>query len=396
MKSEPRRMREQRWLIEKAVAAAGVDFSWPISRLVLGATCQDIHPDIMMSMQRMNKFADISREFAGVGAKCESVARKAEEGGYEVTAREYFFSAANLYGAAQWPIWEDDNDELMELSRKKNECYDKYIEYADHPIERVEIPFEGKSLPGYLHLPSRDAENVPCMLFFDGMDAWKEYFCELYGDRHLQRGRAILAVDGPGQAESSIRKIKVTSDNFPKAGTAAVDFLVERPEIDSERIAIQGVSFGTFWIPQVLAKEHRLKCGAIAKVCHEPGMNTIFNEASPTYKARHMWMAGYQDEKAFDKYAQSLTLEGVGSEITAPIIILAGEDDDLSPIEHTYRFYNEIKVPKTLVVFKGQKHSMQGPKVFTRMADWVTDRLNGVPLKSEIILVDITGKETKI
>jgi hypothetical protein len=35
----------------------------------------------------------------------------------------------------------------------------------------------------------------------------------------------------------------------------------------------------------------------------------------------------------------------------APVFIAAGEDDDLSPIEHTYAFFYGIKAPKKLMVF---------------------------------------------
>ncbi len=206
---------------------------------------------------------------------------------------------------------------------------------------------------------------------------------------------AVLVMDGPGQAESSIRKIRCTADNYPKGGKAAVDFLVERPEIDPEKIAADGISMGTFWIPQVLAYDDRLKCAAVAMVAQEPAMKTAFDEASPTFKARFMWMAGYKDEQEFDKFAQTLSLRGVGAKIRSPILIMAGEEDELSPIQYTYEFYEEIQALKTLVVFQGLGHGIPEPLCKTRFADWITDRLNGVPMESEIIYVDVTGGETK-
>ena len=60
------------------------------------------------------------------------------------------------------------------------------------------------------------------IIAIDGMDGWKEMFVSLYGDKFLERGLAVLAIDGPGQAESSIRNIKVTVDNFSRAGKAIV------------------------------------------------------------------------------------------------------------------------------------------------------------------------------
>ena len=278
----------------------------------------------------------------------------------------------------------------MDLNRKKGECYGKYTEYSRHEIIRVEVPFEGKSLPGYLHFPQKQMEKqIPCVIAIDGMDGWKEMLVSLHGDKYLERGMAVLAIEGPGQGESSIRKIKVTADNPPRAGKAIVDFIIERPEIDPEKIAIQGVSFGTFWVPRIAANDDRIKCVVGAMVCHEPGMKKIFKEASPTFKARHMWMAGLRDEDAFDKYAESLSLKGVGAKISCPVFMMAGEDDELSPIEHTYAFFEEIKAPKKLMVFQGQKHELPEPMARTAFADWIADRFEGKPIKSEFIYRDM-------
>ena len=395
MKPEPRRLRELRWVIDNTIATVGVDWSWPISRVVLGATCPEIHPDLMMAITRMKKFADISREFGKVAEKCEAVARRAESAGHHVTAREHYFSAANLYAATQWPIWEDDHEWNMRLSNKKNECYGKYMEFAAHPIERVEIPFEGKSLPGYLHLPVGRRGKVPCALAIGGMDGWKEASSPTYGDKYLERGMAVLTLEGPGQFESSIRNLKCTADNFPRAGKTAIDFLVKHPAIDSEKIVLWGISMGSFWVPQILAYDDRPKAAAVGSVCHESGMQTIFNEACPSFKARFMWMAGYEDETEFDRFAQTLSLRGVGAGIKRPILIVAGEADELSPIAYTYQFYDEIKSPKKLLVYEGQKHSVPSPIVHTKFADWIKDRLDGKPMESEIIYVEMTGREVK-
>jgi dipeptidyl aminopeptidase/acylaminoacyl peptidase len=393
MKPEPVRLRQQRWTIDNIIATVGVDWAWGISRSLLGATCAEIHPDVMAAVNRIKKLADISREFSRVGAKSESLGRAAEAQGHFVTARDYYFSAANLYAASQWPIWEDDNRRNLELSEKKNASYGKYMEHAAHRITKIEIPFEGGYLPGYLHLPREPQGKLPCALAFDGMDGWKETYCSLYGDKFLERGMAVMTLDGPGQGESSIRGIKCTADNFPRAGKAAVDFLVSHPEIDPDKIAAWGISMGSFWVPQIAAYEGRLKAVAVGCVCHEPGMKTIFNEACPSFKARYMWMAGYEDEEKFDSFAQKLSLRGVAGKIKCPVFIAAGEDDELSPIQHTYDLYDEIQGPKKLLVFEGQRHGLLIPLVRAKIADWMRDRLDGKPMRSEIIRVDAAGVE---
>jgi len=392
-----RRMREQRWLLDKVVETCGVDFSWPMAAICAGVAGGNVVPDVMGIHARARKYADLSREFSRVGVKREAMARKAEGEGHLITARDNYFAAAVFYGMAKWPIHEDDNKELILLNDKMRECYDKFIENAPHYIERVEIPFEGKSLPGLLHLPlNRGKGKMPCVLSIDGMDNFKEAMHPIYGDKLLERGMAILSLDGPGQGECLVRGIRCTADNFPRAAGAAMDYLLKRPEIDGERIGVAGTSMGSFWVTQIVASNHRFKVAAVRLTCMEPGMHTIFNLAAPTFKDRYMWMAGYEDEEAFDKFAETLTLKGLGKKIKCPYLIVAGEFDELSPIAHAYDLYNEVTVPRKIVVYEGESHAnTQDVDAQTIVADWLKDGLDGKTLLSESIIIDRMGREIK-
>jgi dipeptidyl aminopeptidase/acylaminoacyl peptidase len=168
---------------------------------------------------------------------------------------------------------------------------------------------------------------------------------------------------------------------------------VKRPEIDSTRLAIMGSSMGSYWGPRVAAVEPRFRACAVSGVNVEPAQNTIFNSASPTFKLNYMYMAGYDDEAVFDEFAKTLTLKRVTSKIRCPYLIVAGEDDDLCPIEFVYEFMEEIAGPKVLVVYEGEKHSIRNPRARMLLVDWLADRLNAKPFKSEKIYVELSGKE---
>jgi dienelactone hydrolase len=396
-KTKAKRMAEQRWVIDKAIESTGVDFSWPMTGVTIGAAGLDVIPDVMSIRAMVKKFADISRQFARVAAKRESMAKEAEAQGHLITARDNYFAASIFYGMAQWPITEDDNKEAMGYAARQNACYDRFIPLASHPIERVEIPFQGVSLPGLLHFPSnRKQGKLPCVISTDGMDGFKEQLVPVYGDKFLERGMAVLAFDGPGQGECCRRKIRCTTDNFARAGKAVMDYLVKRPEIDPARIGLTGISMGSFWATQVAAAEDRLKAAAVMLFCHEPGMNAIFNMAAPTFKERYMWMAGYDNEDEFDKFAQALTLKGVGSKIKCPFLMVGGEDDELSPVKHSYDLYDEIAAPKKIVVYQGEKHEIRAMQdALTMVADWISDRLDGKPMQSESIYIDAQGWASK-
>ena len=393
-----RRMRDEQWLYDRLIRSGGPDFYWPMTEETHCTVGMDGSGDIKAVRASIKKVVEITREMTRIGDKREAMARAAAAEGHLVTARQNYFTAAAYYTMAQGPIHEDGNAVNLALSAKKNACYDKFIQYTGHRIEKVEVPFEATSLPGYLHFPPGTSGRVPCVVFLGGMDNFKEMLVTRPSDKFLERGIAVLTFDGPGQNEARIsRNVVCTEDNFISAGKSAMDLLLARSDIDPDRIGITGISMGSFWLTQIVAHDHRYKAAAGFYICHEPGQATLLNAAIPVSKDRYMWMAGYHDEDAFDEFAKKLTLEELGAKITCPYLSVAGGDDDLSPIEHTYKLHDEIKSPNTLVVYRGELHGVtDNMDVRAFIADWMKDRFAGKPLTSRRIYKDCrTGHEIK-
>src|SRR3990172_7483229 len=168
---------------------------------------------------------------------------------------------------------------------------------------------------------------------------------------------ALLAVDGPGQYESPLLDVYFSMPAWIATGTAMVDWLLARAEIDPAQIGVNGNSFGSFFPTIAPAHEPRLRAIAVSAVCHEPGFHTIFEEASPTFKMRFMYMSGITDEAEFDAFRKSMTWEGHAEKIRAPYLCVAGELDELSPLQHTERLMNALGGPRRLVVYQEARHS---------------------------------------
>jgi pimeloyl-ACP methyl ester carboxylesterase len=382
----PRRWRDQRWLIDVAIRTDGLEWDQPRLGYTMKPIGVDANFDFAWVNQRVRKFADITPAFAAAAERREAKALTAEEQGRGVAAREHYFIAALLWASAEWPIWEN-TPLLLELDDAKNRCYSGYTRHADHRVERVDLPFGDGLLPAWFHLPPGwDGQPVKTALVCGGMDAPKELNVSLYGDKLLQRGFAVLSVDGPGQGESPVRGVYVTERNWIDAGTVLVDHLAMRPEVDEDRMVAFGLSFGSFWMTQIAATQPRLKGCAVGLVCHEPGATTIFEQASPTFKARYMWMANLHDEAAFDAMAAKLDLRPLVSDMTVPWLALAGDEDELSPIEHTYDLAARCGAPSALLIYEGERHAFSGapstvlgPNWNTWAYDWLDDRIQGVP-----------------
>ena len=53
--------------------------------------------------------------------------------------------------------------------------------------------------------------------------------------------------------------------------TPVVDFLMARPDVDRQRIALYGISQAGYWVPRALAFEHRVAAGIA-----DPGVIDVF------------------------------------------------------------------------------------------------------------------------
>lgn len=396
-----RRMTEQRWLVDAVIRQVGVDWDQGRTRYVGNAGGVDAEVDFGQARERIGKLADIERVFATLGQRRERLADAAIGAGHDVTARAHAFIGALLWGAAEWTFFASAEQvrRAEAANAHKVRCFDLWMERAPHPVRRIRVPYGRGSLSGILHLPPGARGPVPCVLHVGGMDSFKEHAVLMSGDRYLDRGIGRFVVDLPGQGEAVLDGAFIGRTNMVEAGLAALDALRRQPDIDASRLGITGVSFGSWWATQIAAHAPDLVGTAVWAVVHEAGLHSIFEQVSPTFKARFMAMAGYVDEDAFDDFVSRWTLADEAPGVAHPYLVLAGEDDELSPIGHTYRLTDRVAGPRELVVYRGERHSIGGgpaarlgPNAMTLAADWFEDRFAGRPVEERVTVVDVTGQ----
>jgi len=362
----------------------------------------DASADFAAIRQRIKKFDDISPTFEATARRREARAHLMEEEGSPVSARENYFMAAIHWGAAQWPI-DESNDKNRFYNQHKRDCYSNYARLADHHVEAAWIPYQGKKLPGWFHLPpGYKGGRIPAVVVVPGMDSFKETAVAMYGDSLLNRGFAVLAMEGPGQYECPLLGIYVSVPGWAEAGKAMMDWLIARPEVNPQQIGLRGTSFGSFTCTVIAGSDPRYRAVAVAATAVEPGYYTIFDRACPTFKNRFMYMSNIDDEKTFQEFRKTLTWEGYADKIRVPYLMVAGECDELSPMEHTERLIKTVNGPKRLVVYQESRHSVGGvasttvgPPVGSLIADWMFHVLNGKTYPSEHWFIESSGRVNK-
>lgn len=311
----------------------------------------------------------------------EELARAADAAGHAETATALYYEAVETYRHGQHVIFEDDNPEKLFLHERMSSCYDRIVALSGGAIERVEIAWEGHHLSGILHLAPGRAP-APLVVFCPGMDMTKEAIPHPANNPFARRGLHLLAIDGPGQGVSNIRKIRVTADNYERAAAAFIDAMVDRADVDPEKIAVSGFSMGSHWGSRLAALDPRVKAIATAAACYG-SKRPLFQLSSPRFKQMFMYMAGISDEHDFDRLAEEMGLLDEAAQITCPSLQVIGEYDPLCYLEDAYDVYERIQGPKEFWVIENDFHipvdcrNLGGLSIYPFLADWLRDALNG-------------------
>jgi len=310
--------------------------------------------------KRARNYRMLPKVWREAAARHEALARRAQALGFNEVATYHYDHAVESYRMAQHPIYFDNHPVKIELNRKLGEMVDRRSKTASYPIERIEVPFGGgKTISCLLHLLP-DRRKAPVVIYVPGMDQTKEVFPRAYHNIALARGFHVCAMDGPGQGSSNLQKIRAVKDNYERAGAAVIGYLAKRPEVDPKKIAIYGISMGSYWSLRLSSYDHRAAAVVSSVACFNPN-NTIFSQSSPRFKQMFMYMAGYDDEARFDKeVASGMTVRGYLGKVKCPTLLVTGEFDPLCPLEDAVEAFHDLKVPKELWVIENQYHPLWG------------------------------------
>jgi len=289
--------------------------------------------------------------FMGVADRYMNEAKSLEKSD-PAKANADYIRAWRLYSFGRWPI---------PASPGKQRSYEKAIEaflaharFWDPPLEIVRIPFEGKEIIGYLRLPKNANGPVPLVLAVNGLDSRKEDLSESFS-AILPFGIGFLAVDGPGTGQNPIK----VSENAERVLSRVLDYIATRPEIDKNRVAMHGVSWGAYWATKMAIVEHARLRGASAQSPPTDRffqkdflMNSLIGNREYLFDQVPALMAIFDNVKTVDEMAEvlpkmSLVKQGLLGKPMSPMLILAGVRDTQVPIDDIYLLLSKGDVPKT-------------------------------------------------
>ena len=346
-------------------------------------TLDEIKTDILHRAGRINPFERVKREdveqvvrrlsslefdvwgeeWGKIGSKYESLAEEQQRQGRSKEAGATYYLAYEYFRIGRYPV--PSSPEKMNCYQGALRTFLKAAPTMEPPLERVEMPFEGKKVVGYLQIP-KESDRPPVVMHWGGVDGWKEDR-RSNSDGLLRMGLACFTIDMPGAGENPCLGSDLTAE---RTFSAAINYLETRKDIDGKRIACMGGSFGGYWAAKLAHVEAKRLRGAVN---WGAGVHRTFQEEwlrpalTLTASQYLMGPASLLDARSYIfgvktleetlRIAPSLSLvaQGLIDQPCAPLLCINGKEDDQHPISDLY-LLAEHGSPKDLRIIAGAGH----------------------------------------
>lgn len=382
-------------------------FSFEFLRAITGT---DIGEGIMTARRiKDGDFESWYSEWYATASRVQAIADDVLSKGHDVSAREAYLRASNYYRSAEFYLHGNPSDpRIRETANKSRYCFRKAIELLPSYIEPVEIPYENTTLPAYFYSVDGSAIPRPTIIIQTGYDGTQE---ELYYEAIAanERGYNALTFEGPGQGSVIREQGLPFRADWENVIIPVVDYLISRPDVKTDRIALYGISLGGYFTPRAAAFEHRIAAlianGGVfdpleptltnMKISSRDEMATLIAENPESLNSRvrkamntSTSMRWFFDQGMYTFKAATpsefllkyslLTMSGFADKITCPTLVIDSESDHMLAGQPE-KLYENLKSEKTFILFKADEgageHCQEGAVSLSnqRIFDWLDE-----------------------
>ena len=343
----------------------------------------------------------------GLADRSRAAAQASADAGHRVSAASAFLRAAAYDGiavnAASALVATDD---LASAFAAQQESWRGFLAHTDTTVDEIAIPYEGGALPGWFFRPHGQATAT--LVAVNGSDGSLAALWASCVAPALRRGYNVLVFDGPGQQSELFEKNVPFRPDWEHVLTPVFDVVAGLDGVDAMRIAVYGISQGSFWVARALAFEHRFVAAitdpgivdvstswtghlphSLRKLLDEGQLEKFDKEMalglklSPEtartwqFRARPYGTTGYGETiQAVRKY----TVADVAAEISTPLLILSPENEQFWPgqAEDLAALTSAVSTVVHFTAAEGADgHCQPMGRTLTaqRMFDWLDERI---------------------
>lgn len=187
----------------------------------------------------------------------EVEARAALQRGEREAARKLFLRACTYHRAPLF-IMGPSHPDFREHVGKMQACFRQAAALFSPAIEAIQFPFQGKTLSGYFWKVDDSGAKRPALMVIGGVETWAEDCYFMVGQSPILRGYNVITADLSGQGMTPDHGLHFTGQMELPAG-AFVDYVLTRPEVDADRLAMFGFSWGGHIAFKAAAHDPRIR-----------------------------------------------------------------------------------------------------------------------------------------
>lgn len=351
-------------------------------RLVQSVYTDD--PDELEVAERLKPFNIQSwyEEWTRVAERNEKMADAYAADGLRVSASNYYLRASRFYRESNFYL-PDTHPKQLESYKKYRATFDRTWEMVAPPFERVTITIQGKALPAYFRKPRGAAgTRFPVVIAFQGADSMAENTIMGGASGFVARGMGFLAMDLPGMGHAQRLENMYLPPDTESVVKPVIDYLVTRPDVDPNRLAIEGISMGGYGAPRAAAGDSRISAVMVASGSFDL-LRDLF-DYYPPIQDRVRWIIGAKTLAAARKQLVDYTMEDAARKIECPMLVGYCEDDRIMDPNGALRLYNAcVNAKREMYDGGGHPHHAAkagGPRIrrLPTMQDWAMRTLKSM------------------
>jgi hypothetical protein len=279
--------------------------------------------------------------------------------GHTSSAGRLFLAASDSYDEAiSFPDRMADQTLFAPTFALHRQCWEAFVDAYGDRVERIAVPYESTTLPGYLFRSDASGAPRPTLVLTNGSDGAISGMWTSGTSAALARGWNAFVYDGPGQQTMLFDHGVPFRPDWEAVLTPVVDCLIGRRDVDASALCAYGISQAGYWLARALAFEHRFVAAVVdggvmdvgatwlshlppelvaaLKAGYKDAFNIAMTQASNDPRtAQTLKFRGrpYGKSTVYDTYAAVLdyNLRDVIDNITTPVLIADPDNEQFFP-----------------------------------------------------------------
>lgn len=260
----------------------------------------------------------------------------------------------------------------------------------------VEFSSEGQTIAADIYLPEGNTANAPAILLCHGFAGVKELLLPSFAEYFANSGYVAMTFDYRGFGGSGGEPGRLVPALQIEDIKNAISFLAECPEVDPNRIALWGTSFGGANAIIVAAEDSRVKALSV-QLTFADGENVITSAMSQEEKEKFLGtiermkekkaqtgkemmvpivkvLSDEQSKAFYNEYAEKYSALNIKipfltvaetlnhkpinsiSKVNVPVLVVAATNDSVNPVTESYALFEAANEPKELFELEGATH----------------------------------------